>query len=168
MGKPGEQQLPEANPFEVMPEVLCSIPEKSLCHYTSATGLIGILESKQLYATDVRFLNDSQELLYAVDLAKQYLTNQPLQSKDDERKAFADFALKLLDTKDNLVVILGTPTFVASFSEENDLLSQWRGYCPNGNGFAISFSPDCIMELAKAHRWQLLKCLYSKREQDES
>jgi hypothetical protein len=131
MGKPGEQQLPEANPFEVMPEVLCSIPEKSLCHYTSATGLIGILESKQLYATDVRFLNDSQELLYAVDLAKQYLTNQPLQSKDDERKAFADFALKLLDTKDNLVVILGTPTFVASFSEENDLLSQWRGYCPN-------------------------------------
>ena len=36
-----------------------------LYHYTSPSGLAGIVERTQLWATDVRFLNDSQELKYA-------------------------------------------------------------------------------------------------------
>jgi len=30
-------------------------------HYTDAVGLVGILSSKSLYATDYRYLNDSSE-----------------------------------------------------------------------------------------------------------
>jgi hypothetical protein len=55
--------------------------------------------------------------------------------------------------------------FVASFSEEDDLLSQWRGYCPNGSGFAICLSSDHVHALAKADGWMLLKCSYSEEEQ---
>ncbi len=167
MGEPGEQQQSETKPSALAQALLRRFPEKNLCHYTTQTGLKGILDSKQLWATDVRFMNDSQEYVYALDLAIQYLKHSPLQSNDDSRKAFAESALKFLDTKDNVVAILNqTPTFVASFSEDPDLLSQWRGYCPGGNGFAICFSPDRIRKLAAAHRWELRRCLYSKTDQD--
>jgi hypothetical protein len=168
MATPAEQpSQPNMKIPDLMPKALRTIPEKNLCHYTSQKGLLGILKSKQLYATDVRFLNDSQEYIYAVDLAKDYLKNHPLRSNDDKRKAFANQALKLLDKDDNLVVTLATPTFVCSFSEKGDLLGQWRAYCPSGNGFAICFSPDLIKGLTNTHGWRLVKCIYSTRDQDE-
>jgi hypothetical protein len=34
--------------------------------------------------------------------------------------------------------------FVASFSENGDLLSQWRSYCPDGNGVCIGFKSDAL------------------------
>jgi hypothetical protein len=34
--------------------------------------------------------------------------------------------------------------FVASFSQEDDALPQWRSYCPQGNGVAIGFRVDCL------------------------
>jgi len=55
-------------------------PTKLLCDYTSQNGLIGILKSKAMDATDATYLNDSQEVLYALSLGKKYFKNRP--SKD--------------------------------------------------------------------------------------
>ena len=41
---------------------------KSLFHYTTAAGLLGILRESVLWATEARFLNDAQEAVYARDL----------------------------------------------------------------------------------------------------
>ncbi|MGW1712133.1 DUF2971 domain-containing protein [Streptomyces sp. NPDC002156] len=38
---------------------------ETVYHYTSAAGLLGIISSEHLWATDVEFLNDAQELTYA-------------------------------------------------------------------------------------------------------
>jgi hypothetical protein len=35
----------------------------TLFHYTTAAGLLGILNSSTLWATDLRFLNDAQEAI---------------------------------------------------------------------------------------------------------
>ena len=40
----------------------------TLFHYTTAAGLLGILGSSSLWATDLRFLNDAQEAVYAREL----------------------------------------------------------------------------------------------------
>ena len=37
-----------------------------LHHYTTAEGLRGILKSKSLWASDLRFLNDRSELITAI------------------------------------------------------------------------------------------------------
>src|ERR1019366_1397698 len=37
----------------------------TLFHYTTAAGLLGILRSSSLWATDLHFLNDAQEAIYA-------------------------------------------------------------------------------------------------------
>ena len=40
-------------------------PPAQLFHYTNATGFLGILKKKEIWATDTRCLNDREELLYA-------------------------------------------------------------------------------------------------------
>jgi hypothetical protein len=41
----------------------------TLFHYTTAAGLLGILNTANIWATDLRFLNDVQEAVYAYDIA---------------------------------------------------------------------------------------------------
>ena len=45
----------------------------SLYHYTSNQGLVGILESQKLWATNYSFLNESSELNYGMKLSIELL-----------------------------------------------------------------------------------------------
>jgi hypothetical protein len=119
---------PEQTPFAPVESVARKLgletgPSKNLCHYTSQEGLIGILNRKFMYATDATYLNDSQEIVYAVNLAKRYFKEQWLSSHDRSARDM----LNVLEQTETIVGNL--PVYVASFSEEPDLLSQWRGYC---------------------------------------
>jgi hypothetical protein len=49
--------------------------------------------------------------------------------------------------------------YVASFTEEGDLLSQWRGYCPKG-GFSVGFASNLLSDVANKHDSFLLPCIY--------
>jgi len=40
-----------------------ALPE-AIYHYTSPEALTGIVRDKQLWATNIRYLNDSQEFVY--------------------------------------------------------------------------------------------------------
>lgn len=40
---------------------------RTLYHYTSDSGLLGIIETKSIWATNVRYLNDSKEYALALD-----------------------------------------------------------------------------------------------------
>jgi hypothetical protein len=110
-----------------------------LYHYTSAAGLVGILEGRLLFASDVWFLNDASEVRYAqrrmLERVRQYLgPDQP-------------WLKELLDVSEAKPGWLDE-VFVASFCEEPDLLSQWRGYATGG--FAIGFAADGLAALCGA------------------
>lgn len=45
-------------------------PPKILYHYTSSAGLHGILDTRRMWATHVRFLNDPSELDYSIRLLR--------------------------------------------------------------------------------------------------
>jgi hypothetical protein len=49
---------------------------------------------------------------------------------------------------------------VCSFSEEGDLLSQWRGYCSPGPGFALGFKSTTLQLLANRQNFFLAPCVY--------
>jgi hypothetical protein len=53
-----------------------TVPTKPLCHYTSQRGLMGILTDRAMWATDANYLNDSQEVIYAVNLAQKFFRNR--------------------------------------------------------------------------------------------
>lgn len=55
--------------------------------------------------------------------------------------------------------------YVACFSEVEDSLSQWRGYCPPGFGYSIGFDGDCLRTIAAVQGFALGKCIYNRSEQ---
>jgi hypothetical protein len=114
------------------------IPEK-LWHYTSDQGFQGIIESGNIYATDVRFLNDSEEFIHARKIADDLVKEKP---------EFGDLNFPMRDILGWAVNnIFGSDflnpnsaqIFVVSFSDSEDDLSQWRGYSRRTSGVSIAF-----------------------------
>lgn len=138
-----------------------TLPSRDLCHYTSQRGLIGILKEKAMYATDARYLNDSQELVYAVRLGKKYLKNEPITQEGRPAMDMQNLLDRTIDPGARM------PVYVASFSEQPDQLSQWRGYCSTGSGFALCLSPDRVKAVTSEHGWQVFKCVYEEGKQIE-
>jgi hypothetical protein len=135
-------------------------PPERLFHYTSSEGLLGILEAADLWATDVRYMNDATEFEHGLGLIRDGLA--PLMA--DHRpsvKTFAEAASGLLDGyRRNLNV------YAACFCESGDLLSQWRGYSRGVGGFAIGFeSRHFLPRLTPT--FKLIKVLYDEQRQRE-
>ena len=55
---------------------LSKAPPLTLYHYTDQAGLLGIMESRRLWATKVQYLNDFMEFGLAVDIAKKKLAER--------------------------------------------------------------------------------------------
>lgn len=125
-------------------------------HYTSASGLMGIVESGTIWATDIQYLNDSREFEYTVTLADTNLTNYRVAASQDDVPLY-DECLQSLSFAAN-----GIQLFATAFSAKPDLLSQWRAYCPPTGGFALGFAPASLQRDAGVF---LLPCLYDRDQQ---
>ncbi len=115
-----------------------SIPiPQTLWHYTTYAAFERIMESKTVWATDYRFLNDRQEFRHSKDLAIELLADEP------ELIGFQFPAREYLNKGVDAVLHKGmlredaVRIMVASFSEHGDQLSQWRGYAANSSGVSI-------------------------------
>jgi len=98
-------------------------------HYTTADGLSGILKTQCLHATDVRYMNDPSEQLYADALIQRVIRNRN-----------SDPLLEVLaETIRGTLQHVKVATYAACFCEKPDLLSQWRAYSSAGTGYAIEF-----------------------------
>ena len=52
--------------------------------------------------------------------------------------------------------------YVTSFSENGDLLSQWRGYCPKGSGVSIGFHFDKLKPVIESQNFYFAPCIYDQ------
>ena len=116
-------------------------PGRVLYHYTNAAGLLGIVERRCLFASDVWFLNDASEVRFAQTRMLEQV------------RKWADFGADQPWVEELLDVSEAKPgwlddVFVASFCEEPDLLSQWRGYA--AGGFAVGFAAEVLAALDSA------------------
>jgi hypothetical protein len=130
-----------------------------LYHYTSQSGLLGIVNHRCIWATNVKYLSDSREFFYARDLVQKEVQKLLQGPAEDE----IEFLAKL----DGLVSssTRGVSIFTCSFSKKGDLLSQWNGYCPGGNGYSIGFNLQHIEMLLAKQDFILAPCIYKKSEQ---
>ncbi|MBF6240502.1 DUF2971 domain-containing protein [Nocardia otitidiscaviarum] len=141
----------------------------TLHHYTTAQGLLGILEpvnesndlglpvevtphrSISLWATDARYLNDSAELTYAAAALADAIVEQLKDVGDERRGALRRLADQIREgdfTLDDIYVqTLVHTAYVACFCTNGDLLSQWRGYGANGGGYSVEFYSSALREL---------------------
>lgn len=117
-------------------------PEGLRYHYTDAAGLLGMVKTNRIWATDVSFLNDPSEgKLFPKAIIRQ-MEEKP--GGLNELEARIVQSIKANDTRRD-----GVLPYSVSFCAEGDLLSQWRGYGSFGSGYAIGF------ELAGVPHWQI-------------
>lgn len=135
------------------------IPEETLYHYTSFKGLLGIVDSGVLWASDVRYMNDSAEMKHTADLIRTDVVS---------RIAGGHPLPKLLNQFMDWVayrITQGHMLFGASFRSNGNLLSQWRSYSSLGKGVSIGFNPEHILQCAISQAFQVGKCIYEPTRQ---
>lgn len=139
------------------------VSEEYLYHYTSAEGLFGILNTKQLWVTHSAFLNDPTELrnfqnsFYALSEGRSMNENKALQLMHvvlTEESRHNDY-------------------YICSFSSNPDCLPLWTNYGKTG-GYAIKFKTSKLKNIfersiekllgGSSGGVQLLKVIYNDDE----
>jgi len=151
-----------------------------LYKYMSQAGFLGILESKSIWATDIFYLNDAAEYYHAVGLLKSEIENKsrditiPLTgfsgvTIDSVRVVHKkDFQKEILWRLNSMIDFeFDNHTFVCSFSEAEDSLSQWRGYCPGGNGLCVGFDSSSLVKYFDKKYYRIEQCKYNFDKQKE-
>lgn len=143
-------------------ELFVCTPPDELFHYTSLSGSDGILSSKSLRLTKIQYLSDKSELSLAIRRFRelsQWTADNAIHNP--EKKAF------LLEAAHQLDSFQQTNICVASFCEDGDLLSQWRGYGASGSGVALGFFGQELAQINNSGWARLLRCVYQHKEHDK-
>jgi len=116
--------------------------ETVLWHYTTGPGLLRILESGQIFATQVACLNDSSETTYATELFESAIKKAgEVMAPDDPGQILLKHIEGELSEGTGRAGSSPSKFFVTCFTTQKDDLSQWRAYSEVGgeNGYAIGF-----------------------------
>lgn len=144
-----------------------------LYHYCGVETFLNIIRFHTLRLSDLCKSTDSLELkslMEAVEkeVAEQYRTNNDFlesviygMNMDD---AFF-FILKMVMTK--MKKNSDQMLFGVCFSEEGDLLDQWRKYTDKGTGLAIGFDAGWFQELCKNDDFRFSKVTYGYKKENE-
>jgi hypothetical protein len=106
-----------------------------LYHYCSPQAFLDIVRSKTIRLSSVFFMNDNKEYYWFQEQALKYI-----EEHKHEEPQFYEKVERALRTP-------AINQYCASFSEERDLLSQWRAYADDGRGFAIGFNPKHFLQI---------------------
>lgn len=131
-------------------------PPKTLFHYTSPAGAMGILAGTA-WATMVHYMNDASEFQYPLSLARELI----LEELGDNTGT----AQQLRLCNDYLDVLRHLSVFAFCLSADGDLLSQWREYCPPAGGYAIAFDSAALADVCGRQGFRMVQCTYERTEQ---
>jgi hypothetical protein len=117
---------------EYISKLNSQVSMRAVHHYTNVKGALGILESGGIWFTERAHLNDPSEVSHGITIAAAIL--------------------RARDRKDDASLLEGAAQsvfrnfrfFSASFSFEDDDLSQWRAYADDGRGVALSFKASAF------------------------
>ena len=134
-------------------------PPSYLYHYTSVTGIVGILEQKEIWATEIHFFDDKSEIVYfkrQIDVWADLLANN---SSIVANRIESDFLVKL----GHRVLHERRPgVCVASFSTDDNSLSLWRQYGNATESYCIGLSGNSLEQAADSQDCILGSCNYDE------
>jgi len=112
-------------------------------HYTRLDAFQKIVSSREIFATSIRYLNDSSEFVYLYELLKDVLP-EFLAPDSPEFEKFSNLLV------DDATFRISRGVFVSCFCQKGDLLSQWRGYGAGvREGVALGFDTDVLEALIR-------------------
>jgi hypothetical protein len=154
-----------------------------LYHYTGQKGLEGILGSKSIWATHVRYLNDESEFVHGWEKAwnsilgkirEREFHGKDANFKQSFERVFSAFRREVMkDTQRGAYYVLcltdDSQYSPGDLNFDGDRLSLWRGYSKGGYGFSLGFDAKLLRDAFTASgnvvQW-FKKCEYSESTQD--
>ncbi len=140
-------------------------PPGLIYHYCDASALLNIFRTNSLWATGTRYLNDTSELVSG-------LQNLPITAKHHLRTPTGRLLYQMTEVMRGVGVrmlshAIGGEIYVACFSEDPDILGQWRAYADDGLGFAIGFDARKLRVLSNgdAKAGDIRRMIYTGDEQ---
>lgn len=113
-----------------------------------------MIKSKELWLTSLALSNDHSEGTWALNRWLERFDRHDPNSRLERKVA------KVLVER----ALANNTALGVCFSEEHDLLSQWRGYAQDGAGFSVSFDKEKLEQLSRdCVEWpslQLSKIIY--------
>jgi len=136
-------------------------PDEVLFHYTSLQGLVGIVTRRAIWASDIRYLNDSAEIRHTSDLilAQSQRRIDRCSPHAALLSQFQDWLLRGI-SPDHLL-------FGSSFRANGNLLSQWRGYSVPGKGVSLGLAPELLLQAAQRQGFRIGRCIYDPARQQQ-
>lgn len=156
--------------YDTQPEVITFVKSlspprpKSLWHYTSSLALIKILETQSLWFSDFRFVNDSSEISYGIELFKKSI-HQRLTTSSDVRTM--RLLQSLLDEFTKGLTWLSA--YLVCFCEAEDSLNHWRYYAAkNSEPIAIEFDFQKFETRDwEPYRAKIVPIIYDPKKQEQ-
>ena len=147
----------DKSPFDDLKDFLDKNIPDNLYHYTELNGLQGILSNSEIWFSNMYFLNDKNEfelgLKFIIEQLESYKSGFSVLKST---KYFIDALEKAIEYIKEKEL-----PYILSLTENNDLLSQWRGYTNNGIGVNIGFNKDFFQK----NSLKVFKCIYDIEKQ---
>lgn len=114
-------------------------------HYCSVATALSILNSREIWMTSIRNMNDANESVGVYRMFFDLLQKVDAKGKLSSMLQIAKVPGAIQAYENPLGAY---PEYVTCFSENSDLVSQWIAYGDNGRGIAIGFDKGQITNLA--------------------
>lgn len=145
----------------------------TLYHYCSLDAFLNIIRNKSIRMSDIGKSNDFMEAKWLFEFFEEEVLHQyneepfinsnrviyGLSDIDTLRFLIRNEKNKMINRNDELF-------YVTCFSEEGDVLSQWRGYADDGFGVSIGFDSEVLKTIASNEELlQLKKVVYPRSKE---
>jgi hypothetical protein len=124
-------------------------PNSVMYHYTSRPAFESILRTRRMWATDLRAMNDPNELRFGRALINQRIRSAARRSRNQLRYTW----LRTVEKQFRKIIADQSSSFSISFSSEPDLAHQWRDYAARGDGFVLGWSIDSFQPERPLRMW---------------
>jgi len=125
-----------------------------ICHYTNINGMMGIIENGCIWASNVSYLNDREELIHGLRGAAGAI------GRVVNDQTYANWASSLKAVMKEIEDGRVPNTYAACFCQSSDILSQWRGYGGSDQAVAITFKTKELETLFDSHKAKLYPIVY--------
>ncbi|MBI9065109.1 MAG: DUF2971 domain-containing protein [Marinilabiliaceae bacterium] len=112
--------------------------EETVYHYCSANAFLSIINQGKIRLSNSMFSNDYKEGKILLECIQKYAEEKKITPETQEH-----FRLKTIISEMRDIAL---HNHVVCFSDIPDLLSQWRGYGDECNGFSIGFSTKYLKQ----------------------
>ncbi|MGF1740156.1 DUF2971 domain-containing protein [Vibrio profundum] len=120
-----------------------SLGQDNIYHYCGVDSFFHIVNSQSMFLSSTRYMNDKADFRWVRHLLTEKMLSQHSISTDPKRLTHLNSLLE------DDIRLSGGEAFIACFSLQGDLLSQWSRYADNNKGVSIGFNVNVLHNVLK-------------------